>query len=260
MNIVVSKKNFNNPEKEELVWDMIDFVNAMLDGFYYPEELPPAAMKSYYADYYLTQVNNGGISQFIFNTGWHPEAVMYVKAGLTALGAARHLELFDKVEAEVALLGDDLDNYLEEEYFGENETRDRFEQFSETFRLINADESIMQLNHDFIKALPDLEVLKEPDYSSNLKRLAAAVPNRAQREREALENEPEEFKKIREVCQIAHLQVVSFNAVDPIEYDGQTTEAWHISTDKGYYFAVFLGRKVYLHNGDSEDVIADCDY
>jgi hypothetical protein len=52
------------------------------------------ALLSYYVDYYLAEVNNGGFAQFVYNTAWKPRVVALVKQGLSAIGALKHAELF----------------------------------------------------------------------------------------------------------------------------------------------------------------------
>jgi hypothetical protein len=43
-------------------------------------------------------VNNGGFAQFVYNTGWQPSVIGLVKEGLSAIGATKHAELFEKGE------------------------------------------------------------------------------------------------------------------------------------------------------------------
>ena len=72
-----------------LVGAVVDFVNAMTGpGYYRRDEFPQKAMQVYHADYYLAQVNNGGHSQFIHNTGGNaPFTFADARAGLGAMGA-----------------------------------------------------------------------------------------------------------------------------------------------------------------------------
>ena len=73
-----------------LVGAVVDFVNDIqVRGVYARHELPAAAMRAYHADYYLAQVNNGGHSQFIGNTGLAmlPSTAADALAGMKAMGA-----------------------------------------------------------------------------------------------------------------------------------------------------------------------------
>src|SRR5262245_19616525 len=51
---------------------LVIFVNDLVERYFYYEELPPKAVQSYYVDYYMTQVLNGDIHQFVWNSRWHP--------------------------------------------------------------------------------------------------------------------------------------------------------------------------------------------
>src|SRR4051812_5684805 len=63
--IVVSTKSFGSKEAEDIVESNVSFVNALFDEYLTGEEVHPDALRSYYVDYYLDQVNNGGFSQFV---------------------------------------------------------------------------------------------------------------------------------------------------------------------------------------------------
>src|SRR3954452_22579319 len=72
--VVVPRKALEaaqDPEKADyLTGAVVDYVNQIQRvGVFTRGELPAAAMQAYHADYYLAQVNNGGHSQFIGNTG-----------------------------------------------------------------------------------------------------------------------------------------------------------------------------------------------
>lgn len=77
------------------------------------------ALKSYYVDYYLAQVNNGGFSQFLYNSRWHSGTIGLLREGLVATNAKKHLALFEEGAALVASLGEaGLEGYLDSDYFG----------------------------------------------------------------------------------------------------------------------------------------------
>ncbi|MGV7215459.1 DMP19 family protein [Bradyrhizobium sp. UFLA05-112] len=82
----------SNPEKAYyLTCAIVDFVNAIQRvGIYARHEMPAVAMQAYHADYYLAQVNNGGHSQFIGNTGANqlPTTSEDALAALKAMGAS----------------------------------------------------------------------------------------------------------------------------------------------------------------------------
>ena len=84
---------------------IVSYVNDMQQvGVYAARELPAKAMQAYHADYYLAEVNNGGHSQFIHNSGealW-PTVSADALAGLAAMGAAAQHKILTEAVAWVA--------------------------------------------------------------------------------------------------------------------------------------------------------------
>ncbi|MET4688694.1 DMP19 family protein [Sinorhizobium fredii] len=79
----------------DLVATVVDFVNYLFaHGLYRSEELPLHLMQLYHADFYVTQVNNGGHSQFIHNCGARAQTIFInAQAGLSAMGAIHQADL-----------------------------------------------------------------------------------------------------------------------------------------------------------------------
>lgn len=65
--IVVSRKSIKSRDVYAVIESNISVVNYLLEEGAEPDELSPDALGSYYVDYYLAEVLNGGISQFMFN-------------------------------------------------------------------------------------------------------------------------------------------------------------------------------------------------
>ena len=67
---------------------IVDYVNDVQQaGVFARHEMPAKAMQAYHADYYLAQVNNGGHSQFIGNSGELLRTITAdALAGLEAMG------------------------------------------------------------------------------------------------------------------------------------------------------------------------------
>ncbi|MGJ4931374.1 DMP19 family protein [Bradyrhizobium sp. HKCCYLS2038] len=81
----------------DLVEDVVDFVNWALESAYLvPGEIAPEAFWSYYADYYRAEVNNGGHSQFAFNSDMNETALDNCRRGLEAMGASDYLVIFNE--------------------------------------------------------------------------------------------------------------------------------------------------------------------
>ena len=63
--IVVSRDSFDSDDAYALIQSNISFINAQLDQWLRPDEIAADAMCSYYVDFYVAQVNNGGFAQFV---------------------------------------------------------------------------------------------------------------------------------------------------------------------------------------------------
>ena len=122
--IVVLEASVAHDDPGEIVGSNVWFVNALLEEYLTTDEIASAALRSYYVDYYLAQVNNGGFSQFVYNSQWHPLVIRFTREGMRAVKARRHLEVFEKGARLVEEFGPHrLHAYLESEYFGENRDR-----------------------------------------------------------------------------------------------------------------------------------------
>ncbi|MGY4411512.1 hypothetical protein ACVWW4_003248 [Bradyrhizobium sp. LB7.1] len=94
-----------SPEKaDHLTGAVVDYVNEIQSvGVYTAGELPAVAIQAYHADYYLSQVYNGGHSQFIGNTGLEmlPTTSGDALAGLKAMGASAQHQILQEMIAWV---------------------------------------------------------------------------------------------------------------------------------------------------------------
>ncbi|WP_042776942.1 DMP19 family protein [Sinorhizobium fredii] len=68
---------------------IVNFVNYLLSGgFYRLQSLPPYLVQMYHADFYVTQIENGGHSQFVHNCGTKAQTIFEsAEAGLAAMGS-----------------------------------------------------------------------------------------------------------------------------------------------------------------------------
>src|SRR3954451_15838582 len=103
--VVVSDTSFRSDDPSEIVESNIAFLNALFEEYLTAEEVSADALRSYYVDYYLAEVNNGGFSQFVYNSRWADDVVGLVREGFKAIGAQQHLALFEKGARLVKKLG-----------------------------------------------------------------------------------------------------------------------------------------------------------
>lgn len=68
--VIVSIDAMGSDDPCDLISSNIDVVNALLNEHLNPDEISIDALRSYYVDYFLSQLNNGGFSQFVYNSRW----------------------------------------------------------------------------------------------------------------------------------------------------------------------------------------------
>ncbi|KAF1016500.1 MAG: hypothetical protein GAK29_04527 [Acinetobacter bereziniae] len=69
-NILISKQSLESDDHYDVIMSNIDTLNELFEHYIEYDEMSAEALYSYFVDYYLAQVNNGGFSQFVYNTGW----------------------------------------------------------------------------------------------------------------------------------------------------------------------------------------------
>lgn len=259
--VVVSARTFASADPYDVVLSNISFVNVLFeDELLREDEVARDAMRSYYADYYLAQVENGGFSQFVWNSRWSENVVTLVREGLDAMGAVRHRALFEEAAELVVALGDDgLAAFLEDEYFGDdNDPRDKLDGLSDRFYELTETEDLGQLNGTWLKSLPHLEVMPVEQMEERAREIGAAVPDRAERLRRARDAEPDYQKTIRALCALAGHTLDRVTAGDPNhEFEGELVLAWHFLTDEGHHFMIETADRAIMFAPDASEPIAE---
>jgi len=241
--IVISEESFNSDDEYAVIKSNIDYVNALLREHVYTEELSNDALISYYVDYYLAQINNGGFSQFVYNSKWEDRVVSHVKSGLREMGATLNLELFNESAKILDEIGSDrIDEYLDSEYFGTNEERDILNAFSDKFYELQKSEDLVHLNSQWF-------------LSKYIERIVNAIPDRDSRAQKALNDEPRFKKLIRALSIAADHQFDRVTAGSPIQYKGTQVLAWHFLTDKGHHYMIDVNLEAIMFEGESETVV-----
>jgi len=241
--IIVSRQSFLSQDPYDVIQSNLSFVNYLLQEHFRPDELSRAALVSYYVDYYLSQVNNGGFSQFVYNSRWAPGVIDRVRGGLLGMKADRHLEVFEQGAALVASLGDAaLHDYFASEYFGDNPTRDMLNTVNDAFYAIGEAQDLIQLNAAWIRKHPDLVVLTIAQMKDEIDRRIARMVDRDARVASALDAEPRYMKLIRALTVKAGQDLSAVTAGDPSHvYEGKQMLAWHFITDAGQHYMLDLG-------------------
>ena len=94
--IFVLEDAFHSRDESKIIVSNIDMINRLKNQtLIYDNEICEKAWWSYSVDYYLSQVNNGGIAQFMTNSQWLKHTIEDINNGLRAMDCPNHLNLFN---------------------------------------------------------------------------------------------------------------------------------------------------------------------
>lgn len=259
--ILVSTQSLQSEDSYDVIASNVDSVNALLERLLDYDEITPEALKSYYVDYYLAQVKNGGFSQFIYNIGCDGEVIEFVQAGLADMQAHEHTALYKKSLAIVDRMTEDqLDEFLDSEFFGENAERDLLNEFNDEFYALNEREDLVEINSRWLKQHPQLQAMEEEALEDHYDEIAAQIPNIEERTEQALENQPRYVKVIDALCEVTGQELERITAGNPAhKHEGKPVLAWHFLTDAGHFYMIDLGDKALMFHGDTNALVAEAD-
>lgn len=259
--ILVTSESLQSDDSYALVESNIDSVNELIGRLLEYEEISPEALKSYYVDYYLAQVKNGGFAQFIYNIGCDGEIIEFVQQGLVDMRAERHAALLDRSLAIIEDMSEEaLDRFLDSEFFGDNAERDLLNAHNSDFYALDEEESLVEANSRWLRQHPQLQVVDEEDLEDVLDGIADKIHDIEAREQAAQENEPRYVKVIAALCEATGQELERITAGDPAhEYQGQPVLAWHFLTDQGHFYMIDLGDRAIMFAGDSENQVTEVD-
>ena len=269
---VLPRESINGSDAD-VVDANVDVVNNMYAELLDIEEIAPTALRSYYVDFYLTQLLGGGFAQYVFTAPDRGDIDAYIRAGLEGMGATAHLDLFNRTaaafdslsdeEADAYLDGDaDLDDGAEA---GVPDAVRRLEELDGEFETLLESEDIIALNAAWLRSQPDLLVLDEEELDRHVAERVSRIPNLAERQAEAAEDElldiPEFEMIIRELCDVAGHTLVKITMGDPnYDHDGQTTLAWHFTTDQGDFLMLDDEREAVMIHPDTKEILAAVEF
>lgn len=257
MPVIVTQSSFKSKEARDIVDSNIEFINELRSQYVLCDELSVRALCSYFTDYLLAEVENGGFSQFVYNSRWEHEAVAYVATGLNLIGAEKHQALFiDNVELVRKLGNSRLTKFLTSEYWDENKERDELDSNNDRFFELCRNEDITQLNSDWLRGLSDIVVLNEQKFREAIELHVSKIADLESRKAEAEANAPRYVKLIHALCEAANHKLSAITAGDPThEHEGVKTLSWHFITDKGHHYMVDTDSEAIMFNGDTHEKI-----
>ncbi len=255
--IVISTESRDSDDVRAVVDSNISFVNELRRRHLAAAEISRDALRSYYVDFYLAQVLAGGVAQFIYNARWAADVNALVAEGLAAIGATRHLAVFDDISSSMVALGAAaLEEFLARDLSGENPVRDKLDEATGRFAAASQVEDLEHLNAAWIRSLPNLVVLPLADMEAAIAARADALPDRAERAAAALANEPEWLTIIRALCREAGQEFVQVNGGDPDHHwQGERVFAWHFTTDAGHHYMLQMDGVAIMFDGATDEPV-----
>ncbi|MFJ4210235.1 hypothetical protein ACIPY2_17410 [Paenarthrobacter sp. NPDC089675] len=253
----------------DVVDSNVNVVNEMYAELLNSDEIAPAALNSYFVDFYLTQALAGGFAQYVFTVPEREDVDAFVRAGLEGMGAARHLELFNRTAAAFdALSEDEAEAYLDGE-LDESEPASAsvalLDELDGEFEALLEEEDIVDLNAAYLRSQPELLVLNDEDLEAHIAERVALIPDlderQAEAKEEALANAPEFEVIIRELCDVAGYTLEKITMGDPnYQHDGETILAWHFSTDHGDFIMIEDEDEAFMIHPETKEIIAAVEF
>ncbi|HSO90098.1 MAG TPA: hypothetical protein VLR70_03000 [Arthrobacter sp.] len=261
-----------NGSDADVVDANVDVVNVMYAELLDVEEIAPNALRSYYVDFYLTQALGGGFAQYVFTAPEREDIDAYIRTGLENMGASAHLDLFNRtVAAFEALSEEEADAYLDRDADLDDATDGvpdavrLLEELDGEFETLLETEDITALNAAWLRGQADLLVLDDGDLDRHIAERVSRIPNLAERQAEAAEDDladtPEFEVIIRELCAVAGHTLLKITMGDPnYDHDGQTTLAWHFTTDQGEFLMLDDELEAVMIHPDSKEILAAVEF
>ena len=165
---------------EDTVAANVTVVDAMHAALLDTDEMSAVAVRSYYVDFYLTQALEGGFAQYAFTALDRSETDSLIREGMAGMGAAAHLDLFNRAADSYDDLSDeDAALYLDGSVDDDEEIPDgEFEELLER-------ENITALNAAWLRGQADLLVLDDEEVGAYIAGLAARIPDLPERQAKA---------------------------------------------------------------------------
>ncbi|MDQ1622856.1 MAG: hypothetical protein QOH19_1274 [Actinomycetota bacterium] len=278
--LVLTKESIKGGN-EDIVDANVSVVNAMYAELLGVEEIAPDALRSYYVDFYLTQSLGGGFAQYVFTAPEREDIDTYIREGLAGMGAAAHLDLFNRTvaafdslseeEADAYLDGDAVED-LDPEADGDAaldsgvpEAVQLLDELDAEFEALLEREDILALNAAWLRGQEELLVLDEEELERHIEERVSRIPNLAERQAEAAEDElldgPEFELIIRELCEVAGHTLVKITRGDPnYDHNGEPALAWHFTTEQGEFLMVEEDDEAFMIDPVTMEIVAAVEF
>jgi hypothetical protein len=265
--IVVLASSVTDEESVDIIQSNIAFVDMLVEEYLERSEIAPDALRSYHVDSFLAEFENGGFSQYVYNTRWDKDIITDVREGLKVMGAKKYLKAFEKGAKLVESVNKDkLTAYLDGGYFHDDDAEEEqdpvdWDVVNEAINKAGDAEDIFELHVAWLRKHPHLVLMQsEEEMREEARRRGAALPNRAQRIAKAAANEPRYLKLIRALCKEAGQELEGLTTVNPYyEFEGKQVSAYHFLTDEGHHHMIEHEGKAIMFQGSSTDEVCSVD-
>ena len=256
--IVVDTTSYDSESPYDLIQANIDYLNALFGEYVNYDEVPPAALQSYFVDYYLAQVSNGGLAQFTFNSGMNGDILSPIYEGLKAMQLKQHTALFEQFLTVFDEQTDEqLDTFAASPLWEETETKIALNALNNQFWLIQEDEDILTNNHQWLRSQKQLLKLDSSQIEERVTLIASTIPDLDARKQADDGEPPRYFQLIDALCAQAGQTLTQITAGDPCtEYKGEEVLGWYFVTDKGLYYMVETEDEAVMIDEQSNEVVA----
>ncbi len=262
--IVVLASSVEDEDSGDIIQSNIAFVDMLVEEYLERQEIAPDALRSYNVDSFLAEFENGGFSQYVYNTRWNKDIVTDVREGLKAMGAKKYLKAFEKGAKMVEAVGKEkLTAYLDGGYFHDENAEEEEEDpvdwdaVDEAISKAGDVEDIFALHVAWLSKHPHLVLMEsEEAMREEARRRGAALPDRAQRIAKAAASEYRHIKLMRALCKEADQEFDRWTGSDKqYEYEGEPVIAYYFLTDEGgFHMVEHEGRAIMLQNDTKDEV------
>ncbi|MDX8513648.1 DMP19 family protein [Mesorhizobium captivum] len=174
--IMVPRSKIEKADEEpfQLVVAIMQFAVTMISkGLYRYPEINPKAMQVFHADWYSSEVKNGGHSQFIHNAGSEIDTTTAnARAGLSACGAKGQLVTLEKMSAWVA----EHPHEAAKQTGFEGGRDDFLDTLDDAFYEADEVAPMEDLLARWIASWPDLQIVDDDDYDDAINQVVMANP------------------------------------------------------------------------------------
>lgn len=254
--IVINSESYGSKEPGAILQANIFYLNSLFGMHVNYDEVPEAALQSYFVDYFDSQISNGGLVQFVLNSGLKPDIFDAISRGFQAMGAVDHQAFFDNL---IELLNqqstEQMQAFFDSPPWTETEVAVRLKEAAGV--LYDSDEDLTTMNYAWLMRQENIVVLDECGIHSRLQDIEERFPILAERRATEQEEAPRYAQLIEMLCQQAGHTLVQITMGDPCHvYNGDEVLSWFFVTDEGLFFMVDYDDHAIMVNEETNEIVS----